>query len=44
MQLDIHQLMDPELRKPIHDCDLKFPHQCALTDGEMKGDWELGGP
>ena len=40
MQLDIHELMDPELRKPIQDCSLKFPHQCELQDGEMKGTWE----
>ncbi len=39
MQLDIHELMDPQLRKPIGDCSLKFPHQCELTDGEMKGSW-----
>ncbi len=40
MRLDIHELMDPELRKPLEDCSLKFPHQCELTDGEMKGSWE----
>ena len=40
MQLDIHELMDPKLRKPIIDCSLKFPHQCKLTDGEMKGSWK----
>ena len=40
MQLDIHELMDPQLRKPINDCSLKFPHQCQLTDGEIKGSWE----
>jgi len=40
MRLDIHELMDPELRKPIGDCNLKFPHQCGLTDGKMKGGWE----
>ena len=40
MQLDIHELMDPALRKPIHDCSLEFPHQCKVTDGEMKGSWE----
>ena len=40
MQLDIHELMDPKLRKPIKECSLKFPHQCELTGGEMKGSWE----
>ena len=30
MQLDIHELMDPKLRKPIKECSLKFPHQCRL--------------
>ena len=40
MQLDIHELMDPNLRKPITDCSLKFPHQCELTDGKVKGSWE----
>ena len=39
MQLDIHELMDPELRKPIQDCSLQFPHQCELHGGEMKGTW-----
>ena len=43
MQLDIHELMNPELRKPIGDCDLDFPHTCELHDGEMKGDWESVG-
>ena len=40
MQLDIHQLMDPELRKPVTDCNLDFPHQCQVTGGEMKGGWD----
>jgi hypothetical protein len=39
MQLDIHQLMDPELRKPVTECSLDFPHQCEVTGGEMKGGW-----
>ena len=43
MQLDIHELMNPELRKPLGDCDLDFPHECGLHDGEMKGDWESVG-
>ena len=40
MQLDIHELINPQHRKPIGDCSLNFPHQCELTDGEMKGSWE----
>ena len=41
MKLDIHKLMDPTLRKPVGECNchLKFPHQCRLSDGQMKGDW-----
>ena len=40
MQLDIHELMDPALRKPVGACDLAFPHECELSGGEMKGSWE----
>ena len=40
MRLDIHELMDPSLRKPIEKCDLDFPHKCNVHGGEMKGDWE----
>ena len=43
MQLDIHELMDPQLRKPINDCSLEFPHQCGLADGEMTGSWKEPG-
>ena len=39
MKLDIHELMDPALRKPIGDCSLKFPHQCRLANGQMRGGW-----
>jgi NADH-quinone oxidoreductase subunit I len=39
MKLDIHELMDPALRKPITECTLPFPHQCRLAGGQMKGDW-----
>ena len=39
MKLDIHELMDPALRKPLGDCSLKFPHQCRLANGQMKGGW-----
>jgi len=40
MQLDIHELMDPSLRKPIESCDLDFPHTCEVHGGEMRGSWE----
>ena len=42
MKLDIHELMDPSLRKPLTDssCHLKFPHQCRLHDGHVEGSWE----
>ena len=30
MKLDIHELMDPKLRKPDIRCNLKFPHQCRV--------------
>lgn len=42
MQLDIHELMNPKLRKPIteENCDLKFPHECRLSGGHLKGDWQ----
>ncbi len=40
MQLDIHELMDPKLRKPIGDCNLKFPHTCKVTGEESKGSWD----
>ncbi len=41
MQLDIHELMNPKLRKPLSEesCDLKFPHQCRLHGGKVQGDW-----
>jgi NADH-quinone oxidoreductase subunit I len=41
MRLDIHELMDPRLRKPIGYCNLKFPHKCGLTGGGMKGSWDI---
>jgi len=40
MKLDIHELMDPKLRKPDIECNLKFPHQCALHGNKIQGDWE----
>jgi NADH-quinone oxidoreductase subunit I len=39
MRLDIHELMDPKLRKPVGECSLTFPHQCKLSGGGMKGHW-----
>jgi len=39
MKLDIHELMDPTLRKPVGACSLKFPHECRLSGGHMKGGW-----
>ncbi len=39
MKLDIHELMDPALRKPVGDCSLKFPHECQLHEGQIRGDW-----
>jgi hypothetical protein len=40
MQLDIHELMDPKLRKPVTGCNLNFPHSCKVHDGKMVGSWE----
>ncbi len=40
MQLDIHELMDPTIRKPITVCTLNFPHKCSINGGQMKGSWE----
>src|SRR6266511_473614 len=39
MKLDIHELMNPALRKPIRACTLKFPHECRLSAGGIKGGW-----
>ena len=44
MQLDIHELMNPKLRKPLKGCSLDFPHQCDFSDGEMKGSWKRSAP
>ena len=35
MKLDIHELMNPALRKPLLECTLKFPHKCRLAGGEV---------
>lgn len=40
MRLDIHELMNPALRKPLGACSLDFPHQCALDEGNLKGSWK----
>ena len=40
MKLDIHELMNPKLRKPVEECTLKFPHRCRIAGPEeMKGSW-----
>ena len=39
MKLDIHELMNPNLRKPLPPCTLKFPHKCALHGNQMEGSW-----
>jgi NADH-quinone oxidoreductase subunit I len=39
MKLDIHELMNPALRKPVDTCALPFPHQCRLVGGRMTGSW-----
>jgi len=40
MKLDIHELMNPALRKPIAECSLKFPHECRHTGGQITGSWD----
>ncbi|HJP00730.1 MAG TPA: NADH-quinone oxidoreductase subunit I [Planctomycetota bacterium] len=40
MKLDIHELMNPELRKPIATCELEFPHTCSVHGDERRGSWE----
>jgi NADH-quinone oxidoreductase subunit I len=40
MRLDIHELMNPQLRKPVTDCSLSFPHQCKLHDSALTGSWK----
>ena len=40
MQLDIHELMNPTLRKPINGCSLRFPHQCQFSEGAMHLSWQ----
>ncbi len=40
MRLDIHELMNPKLRKPLKECALQFPHQCSLQGGALQGSWE----
>ncbi|MCM8811595.1 MAG: NADH-quinone oxidoreductase subunit I [Candidatus Omnitrophica bacterium] len=41
MKLDMHELMNPQLRKPVKECTLKFPHKCAIHGGELRGDWRF---
>jgi hypothetical protein len=40
MKLDIHELMNPELRKPITECALTFPHECRHSGGQIRGSWD----
>ena len=40
MRLDIHELMNPTLRKPLDNCELSFPHQCELNSNKMTGSWK----
>jgi NADH-quinone oxidoreductase subunit I len=39
MRLDIHELTDPTLRKPLAACAIEFPHECQLHGGELRGQW-----
>jgi len=43
MRLDIHELMNPSLRKPVDECELTFPHKCKVTGEEMRGSWDSSG-
>lgn len=40
MKLDLHELMDPKLRKPVAECKLKFPHQCKIHGNQTRGSWK----
>ena len=40
MKLDIHELMNPKLRKPVTACGLKFPHKCKVHGSQIQGSWE----
>ena len=40
MWLDIHELINPGVRKPVSHCDQQFPRRCAQAGGEMKGSWD----
>ncbi len=45
MKIDIHELLDPKLRKPIKECDLEVPHRCNIKNPEEKfRDQPLHGP
>jgi NADH-quinone oxidoreductase subunit I len=41
MRLDIHELMNPQIRKPVLECNLTFPHQCQVHGGTMRGSWDV---
>ena len=32
MKLNMHELLEPTLRKPVKTCSLPFPHQCRIQD------------
>jgi len=34
MKLDMHELLDPSLRKPVKACTLAFPHVCRIQEPE----------
>lgn len=40
MKLDMHELMNPGIRKPVTRCTLKFPHRCGLKAGQAQGSFE----
>jgi len=35
MKLDMHELLNPALRKPVKRCTLTFPHQCQIQHPEQ---------
>lgn len=39
MRLSMHELLDPKLRKPVTECSLRFPHECSVHGGSMRGEW-----
>ena len=37
MKLDMHELLNPTLRKPVATCGLSFPHACGVKDPSAVG-------